>query len=135
MCNIYCKFYIVITENKERINATTTSLLGENVFIKSCTLSIQTILVNIGIKQIKSTGENSSQRCILQSITKVRDPSNRIKIYQKLIFWFFTTVCYRVKSVHIRSYSGPHFSAFGLNTEKYSLSLRICPNAGKCGPE
>ena len=30
-----------------------------------------------------------------------------------------------VKSVRIRSYSGPHFLAFGLNTERYSLSLRI----------
>ena len=27
-----------------------------------------------------------------------------------------------VKSVHIRSYSGPHFLAFGLNTERYSIS-------------
>ena len=35
-----------------------------------------------------------------------------------------------VKSVRIRSYSGPHFSAFGLNTERYSISLRI---QSKCG--
>ena len=30
-----------------------------------------------------------------------------------------------VKSVCIRSYSGPHFPAFGLNTERYGVSLRI----------
>ena len=30
-----------------------------------------------------------------------------------------------VKSVHIRSYSGSHFPAFGLNTERYGVSLRI----------
>ena len=30
-----------------------------------------------------------------------------------------------VKNVHIRSYSGPHFPIFGLNTERYGLSLRI----------
>ena len=30
-----------------------------------------------------------------------------------------------VKSVRIRSYSGPHFPAFGLNKERYSVSLRI----------
>ena len=30
-----------------------------------------------------------------------------------------------VKSVHIRSYSGPYFPAFGLNTERYEVSLRI----------
>ena len=35
-----------------------------------------------------------------------------------------------VKSVRIRSYSGPHFSAFGLNAERYSVSLRI---QSKCG--
>ena len=27
-----------------------------------------------------------------------------------------------VKSVRIRSYSGPHFSAFGLNMERYGVS-------------
>ena len=30
-----------------------------------------------------------------------------------------------VKSVRIRSYSGPPFPAFGLNMESYSASLRI----------
>ena len=30
-----------------------------------------------------------------------------------------------VKSVHILSYSGPHFPASGLNKEGYSISLRI----------
>ena len=35
-----------------------------------------------------------------------------------------------VKNVRTRSYSGPYFPPFGLNTEKYGLSLRIqseCP--------
>ena len=32
---------------------------------------------------------------------------------------------YCVKSVRIRSYSDPHFPAFGLNAERYSASLRI----------
>ena len=32
---------------------------------------------------------------------------------------------HRVKSVRICSFSGLSFSAFGLNTERYSLSLRI----------
>ena len=30
-----------------------------------------------------------------------------------------------VKSVRIWSYSGPHFPAFGLNTERYEVSLPI----------
>ena len=30
-----------------------------------------------------------------------------------------------VKSVRIRSYSGPYFPALGLNVERYGVSLRI----------
>ena len=30
-----------------------------------------------------------------------------------------------------RSYSGPYFPAFGLNTERYRVSLRIQPKCGK----
>ena len=40
-----------------------------------------------------------------------------------------------VKSVRIRSYSGPYFPAFGLNTERYSYLSVFSPNVGKCGPE
>ena len=36
-----------------------------------------------------------------------------------------------VKSVRIRSYSGPHFPAFGLNTERSGVSLRIQSECGK----
>ena len=36
-----------------------------------------------------------------------------------------------VKSVRIRSYSGPHFPAFGLNTERFAGSLRIQSECGK----
>ena len=36
-----------------------------------------------------------------------------------------------VKSVRIQSYSGPYFPALGLTTERYGVSLRISPNAGK----
>ena len=36
-----------------------------------------------------------------------------------------------VKSDCIRSYSGPHFPAFGLNTERYSVSLCIQSECGK----
>ena len=33
-----------------------------------------------------------------------------------------------VKSVRIRNYSGPHFLKFGLNTERYSVSLQMWEN-------
>ena len=37
-----------------------------------------------------------------------------------------------VKSIRIRSFSGPYFPALGLNAERYSV---FSPNAGKYGPE
>ena len=36
-----------------------------------------------------------------------------------------------VKSVRIQSYSGPYFPAFGLNTKRYSVSIRIQIECGK----
>ena len=44
---------------------------------------------------------------------------------RKLIFSFlsFTLLC--VKSIRIRSFSGPYFPVFGLNTRRYSVSLCI----------
>ena len=36
-----------------------------------------------------------------------------------------------LKSVRIRGYSGPHFPAFGVNTEGYDVSLRIESECGK----
>ena len=42
---------------------------------------------------------------------------------------------FSLKIVRIRSYSGPHFPAFGLNTERYVVSLRIQSWCRKSGPE
>ena len=36
-----------------------------------------------------------------------------------------------LKGVRIRSYSGPYFAAFGLNTERYSVSFRIQSEYGE----
>ena len=46
--------------------------------------------------------------------------------------WIYRKHC--MKSVHIRSFSGQCFPAFGLNMERYDLSV-CSPNAGKYGPE
>ena len=43
----------------------------------------------------------------------------------------FVSAFHSVKRVRIRSYSGPHFPAFGLNTERYAVSLRIQSKCGK----
>ena len=45
--------------------------------------------------------------------------SNLVKITHLAIYH------HCVKSVHIRSFSDPYFSAFGLKTEIYSVNLRI----------
>ena len=48
-------------------------------------------------------------------------------------FEFLVKDFHFVKSVRIRSYSGPHFRAFGLNTERYGASLRIHSECRKMG--
>ena len=51
-----------------------------------------------------------------------------------IISSFFREIWYRshyVKSVRIRSFSGLCFSALGLNTKRYSVSLRIQSECGK----
>ena len=47
----------------------------------------------------------------------------------KNIYLFDASHC--VKSARIQSYSGPNFPAFGLNTERYFISLRIHFECGK----
>ena len=48
---------------------------------------------------------------------------------ERIIWNFKLNHC--VKSVRIRSYSGPYISGFGLNTERYKVSLRIQSECGK----
>ena len=54
-------------------------------------------------------------------------------VFSSLTIWYPTVVynCHSVKSVRIWGYSGPHFPAFGLNTERYSVSLRVQSECGK----
>ena len=47
--------------------------------------------------------------------------------------YYILWIIHCVKSVRIRSYSGPHFPAFGLSTERYSVSLRVQSECGKMG--
>ena len=56
----------------------------------------------------------------------------KVKLHMTLFVIFLTSaVIHCVKSVRIQSYSGPHFPAFGLNTERYSVSLRVQSECGK----
>ena len=62
--------------------------------------------------------------------TTASDHSNLgyIKIIGSYIFGSFPFIFHCAKGVRIRSYSGPDFSAFGLNTERYFLRIQ-----SKCG--
>ena len=51
------------------------------------------------------------------------------KFERKIMVLAKTRHC--MKSVRIRSYSGPHFPAFGLNAERYGVSLCIQFECGK----
>ena len=56
-------------------------------------------------------------------------PCNCLKCAKKTRF--VCPVKHSVKSVHVRNYSGSHFLEFELNTERYSVSLRIQSTCGK----
>ena len=53
----------------------------------------------------------------------------QIEIYS--IYFYFLQYSHFLRSVRIRSYSGLYFPSFGLNTEKYIVSLRIRAEYGK----
>ena len=44
-------------------------------------------------------------------------------------YFFKSKMVHCIKSARIRSYSGPHFPAFGLNKKRYSVSLPMRKNA------
>ena len=55
-------------------------------------------------------------------------------VWTSVILWIIilAILCkHCVKSVCIRSYSGPHFPTFGMNTERNGVSLRIQSECGK----
>ena len=60
--------------------------------------------------------------------------NNTISLYINISF-YLSILQHCVKSVRIRSYSGPYFPKFGLNTERCTASLGIQCKCGKYGPE
>ena len=51
--------------------------------------------------------------------------------FRKVRYFTWKPELHCVKSVCVRSYSGPHFPPFGLKTERYGVSLRIQSECGK----
>ena len=53
--------------------------------------TIMQLIDKIEVKQL-TTQEKLLQKCIFYPIAKDSDPSNGIKMQQKLLFWIFTTI-------------------------------------------
>ena len=68
---------------------------------------------NISLKKIYQPKDNKETSCHLKNLKK------------------FVETLHCVKSVRIRSCSGPYFLAFGLNSERFGVSLRIQSECGK----
>ena len=86
--------------------------------------------------------ENANQkRCKIRHFYAVQSIEKSL-IPRLIIMTDSVLICFRplelsklllhdsVKSVHIWSYSGPYFPAFGLNVERYFVSLRIQSECG-----
>ena len=54
-----------------------------------------------------------------------------LRLVKRLIVVAYNYYLNCIKHVRIRKYSGPHFSAFRLNTERYRISVRIQSVCGK----
>ena len=54
-----------------------------------------------------------------------------LSVHRRIGIYSNTGNIHCVKSARIWSYSGPYFPAFGLNTERYFVSLRIRSKCGK----
>ena len=97
-------------------------------------LSIDSVIIVLGVFTVIAVTENWQYRSTsdLQkrcSVTKFSWYYLCLSLFCKRetfgFFFFFAKHIHCVKIVRIRSYSGPHFAAFGLNTERYSVSLHI----------
>ena len=76
-------------------------------------------------------GSNMERCCAYEMVTNAQAAYEDVQIILRMSFIIFTQrqvalqKGHSAKSVGIRSYSGPYFPAFGLNTERYFVSLRI----------
>ena len=75
--------------------------------------------INLVVYCFRESSSGKFQKIFMWSKCKAKDT---VKIVMKISLH---------KGVCIRNYSGPHFSAFGLNTERYRVSLRSHSKYGK----
>ena len=67
--------------------------------------------------------------------TSIQRPKRCVSIrfapYYPDMHYFYSEVLHCVRSVRIRSFCGPYFSTFGLNTERYAVCPHIQSEYGK----
>ena len=101
--------------------------------MNNCTISAKLSLV-VTI-YVGKTGSGS--QILLRHIYSLAQNGKNFVILSLIILpytiWCQTSTsdCHCVKRVRIRSYSGQHFPAFGLNKERYGVSLCIQSECGK----
>ena len=101
-------------------------LIGSFTRVKSWRYKNILILISNFSSHLLSTRTILSER--LRPVFYLNDNQNNIRL-SGIIDKKFRCV----KSVPIRSYYGLHFLAFGLDTERYGVSLRIQSKCGKMG--
>ena len=98
---------------------------------RSCKISMFFLFLfsNQGYTQLPKKNLISLMNTI-ETLTKAKNLLTKNLVSSK---YYCSVHC--TKSVRIRSFSGSYFPTFEVNTEKYSVSLHIHPDAGKYGPE
>ena len=108
-----------------------------SIFVKK-NFQIYTRNFPANINLFKVINGKTTTMCKIYSKLTVETPERCIQSkYGKILTritphtTIFHAVYHCIKSVRIRSFSGLHFPTFGLNTGRYSISLRIQSKCGK----
>ena len=117
-----CDASVNVATNNHILKEKTSFYVKQNMFIHCCFnrfawYMLSTKVFHINLSEISVFGIH-----IKMHINKYAYSKLGLNVYQNNIYlWLFRCV----KGVCTWSYSGPHFPLFGLNTERYSVSLHI----------
>ena len=105
--------------------------LRKMYFLKNNNLTLKTRRAKSIVKEVMNHASCFSNYTVITAQEWRFSYGKNCSIFDKT-FHAVKELLYRcVKSVRIRSYSGPHFPAFGMNTERQRLSFRIQFECGK----
>ena len=108
--------------------------------LKNVTLTIH---ATPGYYHAKQDFYSECGQCVCRHVSKFQKWPKEVKrrsrfvknAHKNEISFYLLRNKHCLKSVQTRSFSGPYFTVFGLNLEKYSVSLRIQSDAAKYRPE